>query len=70
MGTTREGWAKDAPNPGSDEAVRLGCTCAIMDNHHGRGMTSGYGTPEEPAFWITEGCPLHAVAREEDDRGA
>ena len=42
-----------APNPGSDAAVELGCTCPVLDNSHGTGyMGSGQ-------FWITEGCPLH-----------
>lgn len=41
-------------NPGSNEAVEQGCTCAVHDNHYGDqwfGDTHG--------FWITEGCPLH-----------
>lgn len=41
------------PNPGSDEAVTRGCTCPVLDNARGRGITTGI-------FWITEGCPLHA----------
>lgn len=24
------------PNPGSDEAVAMGCRCAVLDNGHGR----------------------------------
>ena len=40
----------DRPNPGSDEAIALGCTCPVLDNGHGRG--SG-------PFWITVDCPLH-----------
>ena len=42
------------PNPGSDEALDLGCTCPAMDN--------GYGDPDRREFggWvIVEGCPLH-----------
>ena len=38
------------PNPGSIEALAMGCICAVIDNNHGRG--SG-------PFWITEGCPVH-----------
>lgn len=40
------------PNPGSDDAVRDGCTCPILDNNRGRGRKDG-------TFWITEHCPLH-----------
>lgn len=43
------------PNPGSEAAVSLGCTCPAIDNGHGLG--SGHGDKQ---FWITEGCPLHA----------
>lgn len=42
------------PNPGSDEAVALGCTCPVMDNNHGAG-TKGL----EGCFWYTSGCPVH-----------
>ena len=41
------------PNPGSDEAVAMGCTCPRMDNGYGR-IGGGNGP-----FWITGGCPLH-----------
>lgn len=42
------------PNPGSDEAGLLGCTCPVIDNARGRGcMGSG-------EFWVTDGCPVHA----------
>ena len=40
------------PNPGSDEALDLGCTCPVLDNGHGRGRGDGQ-------FWIMEDCPLH-----------
>ena len=42
------------PNPGSREALAIGCTCPVLDNNHGRGY---YGDPER--FVMTEGCPLH-----------
>jgi len=25
------------PNPGSDEAIKLGCKCPVLDNEHGAG---------------------------------
>lgn len=45
-----------APNPGSEEAGKLGCTCAVLDNGHGDdelGKIRG--------FYITQGCPVHAA---------
>ena len=44
------------PNPGSDEAIGIGCICAVLDNNHGRG---------KGPFWITGGCPVHDP--QEDD---
>lgn len=42
--------------PGSREAIKLGCLCAIWDNHYGR----GYGGNGEKYGWITElRCPIH-----------
>ena len=43
------------PNPGSDEAIKEGCTCPVLDNRHGAGG-DGAGRSQ---FWVTEGCPLH-----------
>lgn len=45
---------KSTPNPGSDEAIALGCTCPVLDNGHGRGYMGKPGV-----FWVSEGCPLH-----------
>lgn len=45
-----------SPNPGSAAALALGCTCAVIDNHHGRGAP----TRDGPVFWMTEGCPVHS----------
>jgi hypothetical protein len=42
------------PNPGSDEAVKAGCTCPVMDNNHGAGCGWGKGK-----FWRNVGCPIH-----------
>jgi len=50
-----DGPSDSAPNPGSDEAVKLGCRCPRMDN--------GRGNPEIGRIrgWIvTVGCPLHS----------
>lgn len=43
------------PNPGSKEALDAGCTCAVLDNCHGK------QAPVPPDCWyITAGCPVHA----------
>lgn len=48
-------------NPGSKEAIEKGCTCPVLDNHHGRGVSQG---GKEPLFWKNEHCPLHGVKAE------
>lgn len=48
------------PNPGSDEAVDLGCICPVLDNAHGVGMPY----PDGFRFWVTDGCPLHCPVKE------
>jgi len=48
---------KQVPNPGSQEAVKAGCICAVLDNARGKGY---YGQPG--MFVITGGCPLHDPA--------
>lgn len=45
---------KTVPNPGSEEAQKLGCLCPVLDNGHGQGSMWGPGT-----FIMTEGCKLH-----------
>jgi len=56
-------------NPGSDDAVRNGCTCPVLDNGRGRGIPG----PNGPQFWIAWDCPVHCpvhhgVEPQEDDR--
>jgi len=47
------------PNPGSNEAIDMGCTCPVLDNAHGRG---GYISVDgKPLFWMTSGCPIHGI---------
>jgi hypothetical protein len=43
------------PNPGSDEAIKLGCTCPVMDNAHGRRA--------DGLFWIVADCPVHGCGK-------
>ena len=48
----------DKPNPGSTEAYSQGCTCAVLDNAHGRGAYEIDGVPQ---FWHDAACPVHGV---------
>lgn len=41
------------PTPGSQEAIKKGCLCPVMDNNGGR----GFGEP--PMYWVNNNCPLH-----------
>jgi len=52
------------PNPGSDEAVGLGCTCAVLDNNHGK-----YAPYFPDGWWITGGCPVHAPIKQPSEVG-
>ena len=45
----------DKPNPGSEEAQALGCTCPVIDNNYGKGVQ----TKDGPMFWYSEDCLLH-----------
>jgi len=45
------------PNPGSEEAGKLGCLCPILDNEYGRGSGG--------EFVIRLDCPLHTMEVEE-----
>lgn len=44
------------PNPGSKEAVAMGCSCPVFDNEYGRGY---YG--QAGVFVYTEGCKVHGT---------
>ncbi len=48
---------QQVPNPASDEAFKLGCTCSLISNRYGEGVLNKKG---EPSFFITEGCPVHS----------
>lgn len=48
----------DQPNPGSNEAIELGCKCPAMDNRRGRGAYfDAFGMP---VFWYSDACSIHA----------
>lgn len=44
----------NVPNPGSDEALKLGCKCPVLDNNHGRGHRG-----EPNSFICVADCPVH-----------
>jgi len=47
----------EQPNPGSDAALKQGCTCPVLDN--GRGI--GFVVDGERQFWVNGDCPLHSL---------
>lgn len=48
------------PFPGSDEAVKAGCECPVLDNLHGRGFPVTTDEGElQIAYWINGDCPIH-----------
>lgn len=49
------------PNPGTDDAVALGCRCPVIDNGRGRGYMGGAKDENGGTlFVIVADCPLHA----------
>lgn len=57
-----------APDPGTGQAVGLGCTCPVTDNHNGDGYRGGNGLrwDEGGRYVIYTDCPIHTSDR---DRG-
>ena len=50
---------RDAPNPGTDAALKLGCTCPVIDNCYGKGYRG-----QEGVFAYVVSCPVHdAIAK-------
>jgi hypothetical protein len=54
------------PNPGSIAALKKGCTCPVLCNNSGRGITMH--TSEELIFWYSSDCPLHGLGKGRFDR--
>ena len=46
---------KEIPDPGTEEAIKMGCICPVMDNEYGRGWMG-----QEGVFIFNMGCPVHA----------
>lgn len=49
------------PNPGSDAAIKAGCTCAVLDNNHGKFPPLLDPRDGEPLWWMDVDCPLHGA---------
>ena len=49
--------------PGSEEAVKAGCCCAVMDNHYGAGKG---GDGAKYGWYITHGCSVHHIMEEDE----
>lgn len=57
-----------SPNPGSDEAIKLGCKCPVLDNARGRGYMGGVKNADgSTAFVYSAACPLHWPEGHVDD---
>jgi len=54
----------DTPNPGSKEAVEKGCTCAVLDNHHGEGFVYA----GERCWYMDIDCPVHGDGAREKEQ--
>lgn len=52
-------------NPGSPEAMRLGCKCSPLSNNYGKGAVVG-DKIEEGVFDLADDCPIHVDARRVD----
>ena len=51
------------PNPGSPEAIALGCRCPVLDNAYGEGAYQDENG--KPVFWINADCPIHGEVKDE-----
>jgi len=51
---------QNVPNPGSTDAITLGCKCPVLDNAHGRGYMGGVKDDNgEIVFVFNANCDLH-----------
>jgi hypothetical protein len=51
--------------PGMAGAKRLGCTCPVVDNHHGLGRG---GDGNKFGWFVSSTCPLHAAGYEPEEQ--
>ena len=54
----------DKPYPGSAEALKNGCKCAVMDNGYGKGYL---GDGEKYGWWVSGDCPIHGAKEPETE---
>ena len=50
------------PAPGSDAAIKAGCTCPVMANAHGEGFSVTYDSDDSEtsrAYYVRRFCPVH-----------
>ena len=52
------------PNPGTKEAITLGCKCPVIDNHYGKGW-DGQGKE----FIYNMECEIHTSEIKISDKG-
>lgn len=45
---------RPVPNPGSEAALAMGCTCNPRDNNRGK-----YAPYPPDGWWKDKGCPVH-----------
>lgn len=51
------------PAPGTPEAIRLGCTCPVIDNRYGAGM---YKTKDGMTVYVyNSDCIVHGLGKKE-----
>jgi len=48
------------PNPGSKEAVKIGCKCPRLDNGNGNEQLA----KDRGGWWISSACPIHGTRKE------
>ena len=51
-------------DPGSKSAINKGCTCPVIDNNHGKGVSTLSG---DILFWMDDGCPMHGHVIEQEE---
>lgn len=56
----------EVPNPGSDDALDVGCTCPVLDNAHGKGHFMG----GSGVFAYDTTCPVHGNPIENNEDSA
>jgi hypothetical protein len=62
--TIEEEIQKPVPKPGSPEAVKQGCSCPVLDNHHGAGFPIRENGKKSTGYWMSGECQLHGFKTE------